>query len=284
MRMLFFFQEKSMHRRNVWVGAKLGTMAVALAAAVAACGGGPANKSAEPAAPAGAPSGMKVDTSKAGQVAGTVKLDGTAPKNEAIKMNADPVCIREAKGPQMQETYLVGSDGKSLGNVFVYVKDGLGNYVYDAPTDSPKIDQKECRYHPHVFGMRTSQTLEIINSDPTLHNIHALPKNNSEFNNGQPIQGMKMTHTFDKPEVMVPFKCDVHGWMNAYVGVLDHPYFAVTKDDGKFELKDLPAGSYTITAWHEKLGTQDQKVTIGEKESKDVNFTFKAAGPTATNN
>ena len=167
--------------------------------------------------------------------------------------------------------------------MFVYVKDGLGNYAYDPPTDSPKIDQHECRYHPHVFGMRVGQTLEIINSDPTLHNIHAMPKANSEFNNGQPIQGMKMSHTFDKQEVMVPFKCDVHGWMNAYVGVLPHPYFAVTKDDGKFELPNLPPGTYTIEAWHEKLGAMTQSVTIGAKESKDVTFTFKPAAPTATN-
>ena len=177
---------------------------------------------------------------------------------------------------------MVGSDGKSLANVFVYVKDGLGNYVYDTPTEAARIDQKECRYHPHVFGMRVGQPLEILNSDPTLHNIHALPKANAEFNNGQPIQGMKMTHTFDKPEVMVPFKCDVHGWMNAYVGVLDHPYFAVTDKDGKFELKDVPAGTYTIEAWHEKGGAMTQSVTLGEKESKDANFTFKA--PAVTTN
>ncbi len=142
-------------------------------------------------------------------------------------MNADPVCVKQNKDPQFQETYMVGDDGKTLGNVFVYVKDGLGNYVFDTPTDPAKIDQKDCRYHPHVFGMRVSQPLEIVNSDPTLHNIHAMPKGNAEFNNGQPIQGMKMTHTFTAKEVMVPFKCDVHGWMNAYVGVLDHPYFAV---------------------------------------------------------
>jgi len=270
-----------MRLRNVWIG----TIGVALAASVVACGGGePSNKSAEPSSPAGTPSGEKVDTSKAGNVTGTVTVDGAVPKNDAIKMNADPVCVKENKDPQFQTTYVVGSDGKSLGNVFVYVKDGLGNYVYDTPTDKATIDQKQCRYHPHVFGMRVNQPLEIVNSDPTLHNIHAIPKNNSEFNNGQPIQGMKMTHTFSKPEVMVPFKCDVHGWMNAYVGVLDHPYFAVTKDDGKFELKDVPAGTYTVTAWHEKLGTQDQKVTLGEKESKEVNFTFKSAGPTVTNN
>ena len=269
-----------MRLRNAWVG----VLGMALAASVAACGGGSqetANTSAAPAAPA-ATGGQKVDTANAGSVKGTVALDGTAPKNEAIKMNADPVCMREAKGTQLQETYMVGSDGKSLANVFVYVKDGLGNYVFDTPTTPATIDQKECRYHPHVFGMRVGQPLEIVNSDPTLHNIHAMPKANQEFNNGQPIQGMKMTHTFTAPEVMVPFKCDVHGWMNAYVGVLNHPYFAVTKDDGSFELKDLPAGTYTIEAWHEKLGATTQSVTIGAKESKELNFTLKPAA-TATN-
>ena len=267
-----------MRLRNAWVG----VLGIALAASVAACGGSQetSNKSAAPASPAATPGGQKVDTATAGSVKGKVSLDGTAPKNEAIKMNADPVCLKEAKGPQSQETYMVSSDGKTLGNVFVYVKDGLGSYVFDTPTESAKIDQKECRYHPHVFGMRVGQPLEIVNSDPTLHNIHAMPKANQEFNNGQPIQGMKMTHTFTSQEVMVPFKCDVHGWMNAYVGVLPHPYFAVTKDDGSFELKDLPAGTYTIEAWHEKLGTQTQSVTIAAKESKDVNFTFKAAATT----
>jgi len=253
---------------------------------VAACGGGSqetASKSAEPSSPSGTPSGQKVDTATAGDVKGTVVLDGAAPKNEAIKMNADPVCVKENKNPQFQETYMVGSDGKSLGNVFVYVKDGLGNYIYDTPTEPAKIDQKECRYHPHVFGMRVGQPLEIVNSDPTLHNIHALPKGNQEFNTGQPIQNMKTTHTFTAKEVMVPFKCDVHGWMNAYVGVLDHPYYAVTGDDGKFELKSLPPGTYTIEAWHEKLGTTTQSVTLGQKETKEVNFTFKAGAPTATN-
>jgi hypothetical protein len=258
---------------------------VLLAVSVAACGGGSKpvdDLDAGGGAAAPASSGAKIDASTVGEVKGTVTLDGMAPKNEPIRMNADPVCQREAKGPQFQETYEVGADGKSLANVFVYVKDGLGSYAYDPPTDMPKIDQKECRYHPHVFGMRVGQPLEIINDDPTLHNIHAIPKVNSEFNNGQPIQGMKMTHTFDKPEVMVPFKCDVHGWMNAYVGVLDHPYFAVTDATGSFDIKNLPPGTYTIEAWHEKLGTMQQKVTIGAKETKDAPFTFKAAATTAT--
>ena len=277
-----------MRARNAWVG---WTAAVAVAASVMACGGGSKEASSTSAEPGGggapaagaAGGGQKVDEATAGEVKGTVTIDGTAPKNEAIKMNADPVCVREAKGPQFQETYEVGGDGKSLGNVFVYVKEGLGNYAYDTPTEPAKIDQKECRYHPHVFGMRVGQPLEILNSDPTLHNIHAIPKANQEFNNGQPIQGMKMTHTFTAKEVMVPFKCDVHGWMNAYVGVLDHPYFAVTDKDGQFDIKTLPPGTYTLEAWHEKLGTATQQVTIGQKETKEVNFTFKAAGPTATN-
>jgi hypothetical protein len=269
-----------MRLRNAW----LSLAGIALAVNMVACGGQEtSNKSAEPSSPSGAPAGQRVDTATAGDVKGVVNLDGVAPKNETLKMNADPVCVKQAQGPQLSETYVVGDDGKTLGNVFVYVKDGLGTYVFDTPTEKATIDQKECRYRPHVFGMRVNQPLEILNSDPTLHNIHAMPKANTEFNNGQPIQGMKMTHTFDKKEVMVPFKCDVHGWMNAYVGVLDHPYFAVTDKDGKFELKSLPPGTYTIEAWHEKLGTQTASVTLGPKESKDVTFSFKPSGPTATN-
>jgi hypothetical protein len=250
-----------------------------------ACGGSQetSSKSAEPSSPSGAPAGQRVDSATTGEIKGVVNLDGVAPKNEPIKMNADPVCVKANTTPQAQETYVVSDDGKTLGNVFVYIKDGLGNYVFDTPTESAKIDQQNCRYHPHVFGMRVNQPLEIINSDPTLHNIHAMPKSNAEFNNGQPIQGMKMTHTFDKPEVMVPFKCDVHGWMNAYVGVLPHPYYAVTDKSGKFELKSVPPGTYTIEAWHEKLGTQTANVTLGPKESKDITFGFKTTGVTTTN-
>ena len=262
-----------MRLRNVWVGA----LAVALAASVAACGGKQETSSTSAEPPPGA---TKVDAATAGEASGTVALDGAAPMNEPIKMNADPVCVTKNTTPQFQETYQV-TDGK-LGNVFVYIKDDLGNYVYDTPTEPATIDQMNCRYHPHVFGMRVNQPLQIINSDPTLHNIHALPKANKEFNNGQPIQGMKMTHNWETKEVMVPFKCDVHGWMNAYVGVLDHPYFMVTGKDGKFNLKTVPPGTYTIEAWHEKLGAMTQSVTLGPKETKEITFTFKASGPAAT--
>ena len=268
-----------MRLQNVWVYA----LGATLAASLVACGGDQetSSTSAVPSAPAAA--GQKVDAATAGEVKGTATLDGAAPKNEPIKMNADPVCVKENTAPQFQETYMVGGDGKSLANVFVYVKDGLGNYVYDVPTQPAQIDQRQCRYHPHVFGMRVGQTLQITNSDPTLHNIHALPKANREFNTGQPIKGMKMDTTFTAKEVMVPFKCDVHGWMNAYVGVLDHPYYSVTDSEGRFELKSLPPGTYTIEAWHEKLGAMTQSVTVGEKETKEITFTFKAAAAVTTN-
>ena len=262
-----------MRLRSMWVSA----LGLTLAASVVACGGG-SKETAAPAETAPAGGGQKVDPATAGEVNGVVAFEGTAPKNEPIKMNADPVCVKANTTPQEQETYVV-TDGK-LANVFVYVKDGLSAYSFDAPTDMLTFDQKNCRYHPHVFGARVGQTVEIVNSDPTLHNIHALPKDNAEFNNGQPIQGMKMTHTFTAKEVMVPFKCDVHGWMNAYVGVVDNPFFAVTDKDGKFSFKGLPPGTYTIEAWHEKLGTQTATVTIAAKETKDANFSFKAAAAT----
>jgi len=270
-----------MRLRNTWVG---GAVAAALAASVFACGGGSSSSSDAAGGGAAAPpaGATKIDSATVGELKGGVTIDGTAPKNADIKMNADPVCVKANTTPQFQETYEVGSDGKALANVFVYVKDGLGNYAYDPPTDTAQIDQHNCRYHPHVFGMRVGQPLTILNSDPTLHNIHAVPKTNQEFNTGQPIQGMKTMHTFTAKEVMVPFKCDVHGWMNAYVGVLDHPYFSVSDKDGKFDIKNLPPGTYTIEAWHEKLGTMTQSVTIGAKDTKEISFTFKAAA-TPTN-
>lgn len=258
-------------------------MAVAFFAFAAACtsnNSGSAGTSSGAATPTAAPGAMRVDPATAGELKGTVKLEGTAPPNAPIKMVADPVCSREANGtPQFQETYVVGSGGE-LGNVFVYVKDGLGNYAYDAPTEPVVLDQQGCRYHPHVFGIRVGQQLSIKNSDPTLHNIHSMSTSNPEFNTGQAIQGQITPRTFQQKEVMVPFKCDVHGWMNAYMAVLDHPYFAVSGTNGTFDIKSLPPGTYTIEAWHEKLGTSTQTVTIGDKETKEISFVFTAPAST----
>ena len=264
-----------MRLRTMWIG----VLGLALAASVAACGGKKDDLDADLGSAPAATGGPKVDAATAGMIEGTVMFDGVAPKNEPIKMNADPVCLKENPTPQTQETWEV-KDGK-LANVFVYIKDGLGNYSYDPPSGPVEIDQKGCRYHPHVFGIRVGQELDIVNSDPTLHNIHALPKDNQEFNTGQPIQGMKTMHMFTSPEVMVPFKCDVHGWMNAFIGVVAHPYFAVTDADGKFSLKNVPPGTYTIEAWHEKGGVQTAMVTLGAKETKTADFTYTAPAAAA---
>ena len=150
------------------------------------------------------------------EIDGKVVFEGMPPANEPIRMNADPACMKAAPGAQAQETYTVGAGGE-LANVFVYVKDGLGNRTFPVPTEPVVLNQQGCRYVPHVFGIMAGQPLQIVNSDPTLHNVHATPAAgvNTEFNTGQPIQGMKTEHIFTQPEVMVPFKCDVHGWMNS---------------------------------------------------------------------
>ena len=188
-------------------------------------------------------------------------------------MNSDPYCVEN--GGTTTPAVVPGSNG-TLQNVFVYVKDGLGNLTFPVPQTPVVLDQKGCVYQPHVFGIQVGQNLEIVNSDSTLHNVHATPANNREFNRGQALQGMKHTHVFSTREVMVPFKCNVHNWMTAYVGVLDHPFYAVSGSDGSFSIEGLPPGTYTIEAWHEKLGTQTQSVTIGEREKKEIAFTFKA--------
>jgi hypothetical protein len=244
---------------------------VAFAAAIAACGGD-ASKSAPPASPKAAPDAKKVDLATAGTITGKVVLEGAAPENVVIKTSSDPAC----GGADLRaETYVVDNGG--LKNVFVYIKDGLGNkYLFDTPTEPVKIDQKGCHYVPHVVGVRTTQPLEIVNSDATLHNVHGMPKGNAEFNQGQPVQGMKNDFTFNAPEVLFPLKCDVHSWMNAYVGVVDHPYFAVTGDGGTFELRNVPPGTYSIEAVHERLGRVSLPVTLGDKDSKALTFSFKA--------
>jgi plastocyanin len=242
--------------------------ATALAAA-AACGG---QKEASPGAPP--PNAKRVDESKAGNVAGRVTIQGTVPANPPIKLEADPYCASQNPNGARFENFVVDNGG--LENVFVYVKDGLGDYGFDVPTEPVKLDQQGCQYRPHVLGLRVGQKLAILNSDDTLHNVHAMGKANGEWNKGQALKNVSDQKVFKSREVMLPFMCNVHNWMHAYVGVMDHPYFAVTHDGGKFELKNLPAGTYTIEAWHERLGTQTQSVTLGEKESKEVTFTFKA--------
>jgi plastocyanin len=216
--------------------------------------------------------GQKVDPATAATVSGTVKFDGTAPKPKKIDMSQDPAC----KGNNETETVEV-SNG-DLANVFVYVKDGLDKYSFDAPKEPVTIDQQGCRYHPHVLGVMAGQPVKIINSDNTTHNIHPSPKDNREWNESQPPKGAPIQKEFARQEVLIPVKCNQHPWMKMYLGVVKSPVFAVSGKDGKYELKGLPPGTYTIVAVHESLGQQEQKVTVAAKDSKTADFTFKPGG------
>ena len=210
----------------------------------------------------------------AATVTGMIKLEGAGPAMPNIPMGADPFCAETHKTPVKAPDVVVAADG-SLANVFVYIKDFKG--TAPSPSGAALLDQVGCQYTPHVSGVQVGQTLQIKNSDPTLHNVHALGKVNKEFNIGQPVKDMVSKKTFDKPEVMLKFKCDVHGWMNSYVGVLPHPYFGVSQANGSFTIAGVPPGTYTIEAWHEKFGAQSQQITLGAKESKPISFTFKSS-------
>ncbi len=246
----------------------MGAAAAALALALAGTGCGGTQP--EQAAPAAEPAVTinPVDPATAGSITGRIAFAGTPPAPQPIKTASDPNCQTALTTESLVVT------GGALKNVFVYVKDGLGSLRFPVPATPVVLDQKGCRYMPHVLGIQVGQPMQIVSSDPTLHNVHAVAERNREFNTGQPVPGVPHTHTFSTTEVMVPFKCDVHRWMTAFVGVLDHPFYAVSSDDGRFELKGLPPGTYTIEAWHEQLGTQTQTVTIGAQETKDVAFSF----------
>jgi len=244
--------------------------------AVAACGGeGPSPASSAPQAgtPGAAPAAPTDTADGPGVITGTTLFDGSAPPPRVVPMDADPLCKPEP-GATTSEQLLVGP-GNGLRNVFVYVKDGLGTRTYAVPTTPVVLDQKGCRYVPHVFGVQVGQPVSISNSDPALHNVHAIPKVNREFNFSQSPKVPPAPRTFTAPEVMVSFRCDVHGWMNAFAGVVPHPFFAVTKEDGSFEIKGLPPGTYIIEAWHEQLGTQTQSVVVDGQAPAKVSLSFK---------
>ena len=218
------------------------------------------------------PAATPIDPATVATVNGTVKFDGAAPKPAKIDMSQDPGC----KGTNEAESVVVS--GGDLANVFVYVKDGLGNRTFDLPKDPVVLDQKGCQYHPHVLGVMAGQTVQIKNDDPTTHNIHPTPKDNREWNESQPPSSPALEKNFAREEIMLPVKCNQHPWMKMYVNVVKSPFFAVTDKSGKYEIKGLPPGDYTLAFVHEKLGEQDQKVTVAAKETKTVDTSFKAGG------
>ncbi len=218
----------------------------------------------------------RVSGSGGGTIKGVVKFEGQPLKPRLIRMKQDKNCEAIHKGkPILSEEFVLNKNG-TLKWVLVYVKSGLsGNF--EPPKEPAILDQQGCVYRPRVFGIMVGQPLEIRNSDPTFHNVHFVSKNNGGFNIGQPRKGLKTVRTFSKPELpgTAFFKCDVHPWMRAWVGIFDHPFFDVTGDDGSFTISGLPPGTYELEAWHEKLGTRTAKVTLKAGETVTVNFTFK---------
>ena len=234
-------------------------------------------RSGEPAAnkaePAGKP-GLTADTGNGATLTGKVSFKGTRPAVRDIDMSANPACQKSHPKPVASEEVVVSANG-AVANVFVWVKDGVPAGNWTAPAKPAVIDQQGCIYTPHVSGIVVGQPIEFRNSDDTNHNIHPLPRENAEWNESQPPKGEPKIKTFDREEVMVPVKCNIHPWMRAYVGVVRHPFFGVTDTNGAFKIAGLPPGNYTLEAWHERFGRQEVQLTVAAKDTKAVDFNFE---------
>ena len=230
------------------------------------------SKAPQPAVQAAKPESQlpPIDPATVATVTGVVKFQGTPPAPQKIDMSADPSC----KGTNMVSPAVVTNG--HLANVVVYVKDGLNGRKFDPLQDVVVIGQKNCAYEPHVAAVMAGQPVEFLDDDATMHNIHPMPKNNKEWNQAQQANGGIIKRSFENPELMMPIKCNQHPWMKMYLSVFDNPFFAVTGKDGRFTLKGLPPGTYTIAAVHEKYGEQDQTITVGPKDDKQgVTFDFQ---------
>lgn len=230
------------------------TLAAVLASA--ACGGGSRDRASS------AATATPIDPATAGRITGRVTLSGTPPLGQVVRVDGDKTCATLVPNAQHAIPTFVVGDGGGLGNVFVYVKSGLDGRRFPVPAEPVVIDQQRCWYTPRVVGVRAGQALEVRNSDPLLHNVRASAEFNQPFNQGQPVKGVRYSHTFSTEEVMVPLSCDVHAWMRAWVGVVSHPYFMVTDASGAFDLPNLPAGTYLVEAWHEAAGTTSGVITV----------------------
>jgi plastocyanin len=255
------------------------------AAALTGCGGqqqtetaqreaetAPARPDAGPPPPAEAPV-PAVGTAGQSTISGTITYSGKVPELKPINMGADPGCAAKHRDPAVSEALVLGP-GNTVGNVLVHVKSGLPQRSGPVPAEPVVMDQEGCRYKPHVMGVMVGQAFKILNSDGLLHNVHALPQANREFNMAMPASRTEAEERFTKREEPFKIKCDVHPWMNAYVAVFEHPYYTVTLPDGKFSIASLPAGTYEIEVWHERLPAQTASVTVGGGESKTQDFTL----------
>jgi plastocyanin len=251
--------------------------AIWLALSLAFAGSGCSSKAPQSAASESKPPSVQffhVDAATAGEITGKVTYTGPSLKAKPIDMSEDPACVSAHHGKPFDESLLVGSN-HSLANAFVYIKSGLEGKNFEVPSTPVVIDQNGCWFHPRVLGIQTNQVLKIVNSDPVTHNIHPMAEINREWNHSQGPGDPSLNRKFIKPEIMIPVKCNIHSWMRAYIGVLDHPYFAVSKDDGTFQIPNLPPGKYTLAVWQEKLGTQEQQIKIDPSQHAVADFTFK---------
>jgi plastocyanin len=237
-------------------------LALALAGGLGSIGCG--KKQEEAAGPTWKPAGNE------GNITGAISFTGQAPAPRKLDTSNDKAC-----GEVMADDVLV-NDGK-LQNVFVFVKSGLPEANFEIPATPVTFDQNGCKYLPRVFGIQTGQPLSIVNSDPTNHNVHFQPKINREGNESQLKGQAPITKKFTKPETLILVKCNMHSWMTAYIGVLPHPFYAVSAADGTFTIKGLPPGDYEIEAWHEKYGAKTLKVKVAEKADAKADFSFDAA-------
>jgi len=211
----------------------------------------------------------------ASTVTGTITFTGKPPALKPLAMDADPACAKKHAGKPVPAEMLVLGSGQTMGNVIVWVSKGLpAGKTYPVPKTPVTLDQNGCIYVPHAMGIMVGQAYRILNSDGILHNIHTLPKINPSFNRAMPATSKETSTSFPKPENVFQIKCDVHPWMSAYIGVFTHPFFSTTKTDGKFTISGLDAGTYEITAWHERLGTQTASVTVSGSDSKTQDFKF----------
>ncbi len=216
---------------------------------------------------------------RSADITGKVVLKGTPKPELTIDMASDAKCAALHSQPVTTRHYVVNKDG-GLANVLVFVKSGLTEKNFPTPSETPLIDQVGCEYTPYVMGVMVNQKIKIKNSDPTLHNVHAMPKPgtaNKEFNSAQPAGTGVLERSFAIPEVAIQFKCDVHPWMFAYVGVFDHPFFAVTDNEGNFKISGVPNGKYTIEAYHRKTHGTNPGVTqeIAVDGSKKLDFVIE---------
>jgi plastocyanin len=223
---------------------------------------------------AAAPVYFKVDPATAGVLKGKISFTGKKPAKKKIDVSEDPQCAKMHKTGPFDESVVVNPNG-TLANVFVYIKQGLEGKTFEPPAEPVTIDQSGCWFKPRVIGIQTGQTLKVTNSDPVTHNIHPLAQVNRAWNQSQDPGAEPLKRRFKEREVMIKVKCNIHSWMRAWIGAVEHPYFAVTGADGTFEIRNVPPGDYTIEVWQEQYGTQEQKVTVKPSGSEAVDFTFK---------